>query len=166
MAPMDYATNSHSVVFTREDTKAREGDSIMKANTATIRSFSRPEATVAAATGSTQRALSAWRASRRRRFAHGTADAIADAAFATGGLMVANAILRLDVGVPGGRIGVMLGIVLIGLGAAIAKAANRKNTLRPDPAATARPVVIRLDEPAPKVIYLDSPADLEVRRAA
>jgi hypothetical protein len=137
----------------------------MKSNTATIRSFNRSQP-LAVTHGRTERAMNAWRASKRRRFATGTADAVADAAFATGGLMVANALLRLNVGVPGGRLGVLLGIVLVAVGAAIAKAASRRTTNRPDPATSAQPVVIRLDEPSGAVIHLDQPADLEVRRAA
>lgn len=137
----------------------------MKSDAAIIRSFNRSDA-LAVTTDRSQRAVAAWRASRRRRFATGTADAVADAAFASGGLMVANVVLHLNVGLPGGRIGVLGGIVLIALGAAIAKAASRRTTLRPDPATSATPpVVIRLDEPA-AVIHLDQPADLEVRRAA
>lgn len=138
----------------------------MKPSTAVIRSFNRSEGSAVTA-NRTQLAMSAWRASKRRRFATGTADAVADAAFATGGLMVANAVLRLNVGVPGGRLGVMLGIVLIAVGAAIVKASSRRTiTHRPDPATSAQPVVIRLDEPAGSVIHLDQPADLEVHRAA
>lgn len=137
----------------------------MKPSTATIRSFNRGEQ-VAVTKNRTQRAMNAWRASKRRRFATGTADAVADAAFATGGLMVANAVLHLNVGVPSGRLGVLLGIVLVAVGAAIAKASSRHTSNRPDPANSAQPVVIRLDEPAGAVIHLDQPIDLEVRRAA
>lgn len=137
----------------------------MKTNAATIRSLIRTDSTLAVATEGRERALSAWRASKRRRLAVGTADAVADAAFATGGLMVANALLHLNIGLPAGRMGVMLGIILVAVGALIVKATSRHTTHRPDPATSAQPVVIRLDEPA-TVIHLDHPADLEVHRAA
>jgi hypothetical protein len=165
MIRKDYATNSRSVVLTRDATNFHEGVQTMKPSTATIRSFNRSEP-LAVRNARTQRAVAASRASKRRRFATGTADAVADAAFATGGLMVANAVLRLNVGVPSGRLGILLGIVLVAVGAAIAKASSRRTTLRPDPATSALPVVIRLDEPSAAVIHLDQPADLEVRRAA
>ncbi len=105
------------------------------------------------------RAVAAYRATRRRRFARGTVDTFADALMALGGTVLANMALKLNLGLPNGIAGIALGIALLGLGAAIAMA-HRTVTGSTDPATsmTIPSRVIVLDEPARTVIDLDLPA--------
>lgn len=111
-----------------------------------------------------ERAMSAWRASRRRRLAAGALQSAGDAIVALAGLLLANAALRLDLGLPEGRAGLAVGATLLCIGAAwMARARSHRGGT--DPAGQQRALVIRLD----REIALDRTIDLdqlERRRAA
>lgn len=63
-------------------------------------------------------ALLAWRQGARRRRIAGVAERVADASLAAGGLVLANATLTLEMGLPVGRAGWSLGIGLLAGGLA------------------------------------------------
>lgn len=78
----------------------------------------------------------AFRTGRRRRAARGAVDTLLDAALAIGGLVLANAALRLGLGLPEGRAGISLGLAVLSLAVAAVTGTRRRTTRH------ARPVVI------------------------
>lgn len=105
-----------------------------------------------------ERANTAFRATRRARLLRGAIDVLADAAMAGGTMVLANVSLRLELGLPSGPSGILLGVALIGAGAAVAFA-RRAHGSDTDPATSLMPqTVIVLDEQPRSVICLDLPA--------
>jgi hypothetical protein len=154
-----------------ESSDANDRESTMRATSATITktidltAAETPDLQVVIAPASRRmrdaaardRAVAAFQATKRRRFARGTVDTLADAMMATGGLSLANVALRLNVGLPNGLAGIALGLALLGVGAALA-IGHRSRSGNDDPGTAATPSrLIVLDEPA-RVITLDLPA--------
>lgn len=96
-----------------------------------------------------ERAVASFRETRRRRRARGAIDTAVDAVMATGGIIVANAALHLNVGLPEGRNGLALGGALLAAGMAWITRKVRGVTDPSDPAASqAQPLYHRIDAAA------------------
>lgn len=104
------------------------------------------------------RAISSFRVTQRRRRARGAVDSMADAIMATGGVTLANVAMRLDLGLPRGIGGIVLGTAFLAAGALIATAHRTKESSPPNPGASMRPHRVIVLENQDRVITLDSDA--------
>lgn len=84
-----------------------------------------------------ERAIEAFKVTRRRRRLRSTYDTVADAALATGGLVLANATLQFGMGLPEGRNGIALGGALVAGGMLWLTRIVRGGGGRKDPAVSA-----------------------------
>lgn len=95
---------------------------------------------------SRDRAVAAFQQTRRRRRIRTTYDTIADAALATGGLVLANATMSFDMGLPEGRNGIALGGTLVAAGLMWLTRLVRSGGNRKDPATSAAvPLLVVMD---------------------
>ena len=88
-------------------------------------------------TRNAEHAIATWQQAHRRRAARALTDRVADGLTALGGIVLANAVLSLGMGLPNGRIGALLGMALLVAGLAKIMGARRAKRPEPKPAWTA-----------------------------
>lgn len=94
-----------------------------------------------------ERAVEVFNTTRRRRRVRATYDTIADAALATGGLVLANATMGFGMGLPEGRNGIALGGSLVAAGLMWLTRLVRSGGSRKDPAMGAEIPMLIITEP-------------------
>ncbi|HVL33325.1 MAG TPA: hypothetical protein VM600_07060 [Actinomycetota bacterium] len=88
-----------------------------------------------ASTQTARTAVDAWTVAQRRRRTVHTFDRLADAAFASGGLVLANATLSLELNLPVGSCGGALSVALIaGALSWMSRSKRARTTAQPRPA--------------------------------